>query len=662
MSRRLAWIALWTLTSLLAASCSGGGSAPGGNDSPTNLQSNNNASLNKDDYPVFPNADEGADPAVPAEQGGKGFTGEGWETNTSYELIGDPRAVKGGVFMVASSDFPTTLRYYGPNISIWNFWLHSITYETLVGLHPTTLEYMPRIATHWQISADKKTYRFRLDPNARWSDGGPVVADDVVASWKLVTDKGLQDPGNALIFSQFEQPVAESKYIVTVKSKAGSWRDFMNFATGMFIYPAHALEGVDGAAYIKDFNYKMLPGSGPYMIAEADISKGNGLKIRRRPDYWAANARRNAGVNNFDVIDEVTVRDRNLEFEKFKRGDLDLYAVNRASMWVNELEYDNIQRGLNQKRKVFNHNPNGIQGFAFNTRREPFNDVRVRKALAHLFNREQMIKELIFNEYTPMHSIFPDSPYENPNNEKITFDPQKAVQLLAEAGFKDRDSSGRLTRSGKPLNAELIYASEATERYATIFQEDLRKVGITLSLRRVTFETFLKLMDERTFDIASGAYTGSVFPDPEPNWLSRLADEKNNNNITGFKSQRGDELIAAYIKEFDLNKRIQILQEFDKLFTDEHHWILEWTAPYQRFVYWNKFGQPQGLISDSGGNAPFIGDQHDPRTMWWIDPEKAEKLEQAKRDPSINLGKGETDDRYWIEFATTRQANNNPAP
>jgi microcin C transport system substrate-binding protein len=439
-----------------------------------------------------------------------------------------------------------------------------------------------------------------------------------------------------------------------VTTKTGSWRDFMNIAAQLFIYPAHGLKGVDGAAYIKDFNYKMLPGTGPYAIAEADIDKGKSLKIRRRPDYWAINQRRNIGVNNFDVLDEIVVRDRNLEFEMFKKGDLDYYAVNRASMWVQELDYENIKRGLNQKRKVFNHNPNGIQGFAFNTRREPFNDIRVRKAFRHLFNREQMIEKLIFNEYYPMNSVFPDSPYENPNNEKIKYDPQKAVQLLAEAGWKDRDASGRLVKNGRPLTLELIYANMATERYATIFQEDLRKVGITLNVRFVTFETFLKLMDERTFDLSSGAFTAESFPDPETNWLSKLADEKNNNNITGFKNARADEIFAAYNNEYDLSKRIKLLQEFDGIFTNEHHWILEWTAPYQRFVYWNKFGTPPGIITDAGGYSPHIGDIHDPAAMWWSDSEKAEKLEQAKKDPSINLGQGASDDRYWIERAQAK--------
>jgi microcin C transport system substrate-binding protein len=209
----------------------------------------------------------------------------------------------------------------------------------------------------------------------------PVTSEDVIASWKLGTDTGLQDPVQNSLFTEFQQPVAESKYIVSVTAKSAKWQNFATSANNLFIYPAHALKGVDGAKYIKEFNSKMLPGTGPYTITEADVDKGKSLTVRHRKDYWAEKARRNVGLNNFDAIQSVVVRDRNLEFEQFKKGDLDYYIVNRASMWAQDLDYENIKRGLNQKRRIYNNYPNGIQGIVLNTRREPFNDIKVRKAL-----------------------------------------------------------------------------------------------------------------------------------------------------------------------------------------------------------------------------------------------------------------------------------------
>ena len=176
-----------------------------------------------------------------------------------------------------------------------------------------------------------------------------------------MTDKTVQDPLRNAMFGKFEQPSAESKYIVAVKSKEPGWVGLYYFS-GMPIYPAHILKDVNGAAYIREWNDKMLPGTGAYFVTPADVDKGKTVRIRRQPKYWAEKYRRNIGTGNFDEIREVTVRDRNLEFEMVKRGDLDYYMVNRAQMWVEELNFDRIQSGVMQKRKVWNHSPQSISG------------------------------------------------------------------------------------------------------------------------------------------------------------------------------------------------------------------------------------------------------------------------------------------------------------
>ena len=157
-------------------------------------------STNKENYPVFPDADTGADPSVPAEQGGKGFTGKGWETNTGFDFIGDPRALKGGLLRDNLRDFPGTLRMEGPESnSAFNYSITTMAYESLLGIHPTTLEFIPSLATHWQISADKMTYRFRINPNARFSDGMPVTSEDVIATYDFLLDKTLQSDRKSVV-------------------------------------------------------------------------------------------------------------------------------------------------------------------------------------------------------------------------------------------------------------------------------------------------------------------------------------------------------------------------------------------------------------------------------------------------------------------------------
>lgn len=644
--------ALFTLTAVVAAFAASacGGSQPAQQaPATTAAQPSTPVTTDKNAYPVFVDADAGADASVPADQGGKGFTGDGWDTNTSFDLIGDPRAVKGGVLKEYVLDFPGTLRMEGPESnSALNYMIGPMVYESLLTIHPTTLDYIPVLATHWQVSADKTTYRFRINPNARWADGQPVTAEDVVASWVFRMDKGLQDPSNQMTFGKFEKPVAETKYIVSVKSKALNWRNFLYFS-GMSIFPAHVLKTVDGASYLKDYNFKLLPGSGAYTVEDADIQKGKSVSIRRRTDYWAEKYRRNVGMNNFDEIRETVVRDQKLAFEMFKKGDIDDYYVNVSREWVEEMNFDRVQRGLIQKRKIFNDAPSGFGGIGFNTRKAPFDDLRVRKALTLLMNRDELIKRLFFNEYVPLHSYYAGGIYENPNNPKNLYNQQEALALLAEAGWKDRDAQGRLVKNGQPLTLELLYGNKGNETWMTVYQEDLRKVGIALNLRLVTPETLFKLVMDRNFGMVSMAWGALLFPNPETSFGSELADQNSNNNITGFKNARVDELLKQYDVEYDQKKRVALIQEVDGIVASQYHYLLSWDAPFHRIAFWNKFGMPPGYLTR-------VGDYRDIPSLWWIDPEKDAALRKAMGDNSATLPVGDTEVRYWPQYGEREKA------
>ena len=650
------WLVSLTLAVVLNAACS---TSKGPDETPAVPETSpaTNVSTNKNDYPVFPDADAGADPSVPADQGGKGFTGEGWETNTEFDLIGDPHAVKGGLFRESISDFPGTLRMGGPNWNTsTNYEIADLVYETLIELDPTTQSYIPQLATHWQISPDKLTYRFRINPNARFSDGQPVTADDVIASWKLYSDKTLNDPGLYTQFTKFETPVAESKYIVRVKAKTVDWKHLLNFGQNLQIFSASALKNVTGADYVKQFDFKYLPGTGPYIIQTADIQKGKSLKLRRRPDYWGQKARWSVGLNNFDEIQMIVVRDSNLTFEMMKKGDLDFLLVSRSKWWVQDLDFDKVKQGLIAKIKVFNNQPQSRSSFAINTVRPPFDDLRVRKALTFLLNRPLMIEKLFFNEYVPFTSYFPGTIYENPNNPKNEYNPQEAVKLLAEAGWKDRDSQGRLVKNGKPFQIEMLYDDKSSENILTVYQEDLAKVGIGLNLRLVTFETQWKLVGEnRQFDLAYVGWGANAFPDPEVEWHSRLAAQKNNNNITSFKDPEADKLMEEYNVTFDLKERVKLIQQLDGILTNLYHDIFHWTAPSVRLAYWNKFGMPPGVLTRTGDQQSNLSNGPGVERLWWIDAVKARKLNQAMGDSSIKLESPPVENHYWTDYTKKMQ-------
>jgi len=639
------------LTCLVVAACSNSKEK----DSPrpstsTPATSNSNASLNKDDYPVFPDPDSGADPSIPAEQGGKGFTGQGWETNTTFDLIGDPRAVKGGIFREYAPLAPGTFRMEGPEWnSLVNYAIANMMYEGMLALDPTTLQYIPVLATHWQISPDKRTFRFRINPNARWSDGEPVVADDVVRTWVLYSDLKLQSPSKYSLMIKLEKPVAESKYIVRVQAKDVEWTNFDNIAK-MRILPGHLLKNIDGAAYLRDYNFKFLPNTGPYIATTADIDKGNSVTLHRRTNYWNEKARANIGLNNFEQVKWVIIRDATLAFEKLKTGDVDFFYVNRSKTWAQEMDFDKVNRGLIERRKVFSNSPSGFSGFPMNTRRPPFDDIRVRKALALLLDRNQMLEKLFFNEYLPDNSYYPGTIYENPGNPQNDFNPQEAVKLLAAAGWKDRDSQGRLVKDGKPFTIEFLYPDKQLETYLTVYQGELQKVGITMNLRLLTSETHFKLLMTRQYEMSVIAWSADVFPSPEEEFHSRLADPDNTNNITGFKNHRVDELIDLYNKEFDLQKRTGLIREMDGILSNEYGYVLEWYKPSQRLAYWNRYGQPQGTLTRTGNYSSDISLGPGMEQLWWIDPVKSQNLEKAKTDPSVKLQTAPVEDRYWLDY------------
>lgn len=561
-------------------------------------------------------------------------------TSKDFPLIGDPAARKGGLLRYAIREYPATFRIYGPNSNTtFISMMESLVYQRLVSIHPETLEFIPLLAEAWEIGEDRKTFRFRLDPDARWADGKPVTPEDVLFSWELATNPEIKDPYTTELYSKFERPVIEDSHTVKIVAKTLHWRNFMFIGANLAILPAHTYRAKD---YLETFQWQMPNGSGPYALHE--FQKGQTIEFQRRNDFWARDKRSFVGTHNFDKIRFMVIRDPNLELEKFKKGELDFYGVAVARRWKEDLTPEKIhpmRMGWIQKRKIYTQSPNGIYGLAFNARRKPFDDVRVRKALAMLYDRGKLLEKLFYGEYLPMDSYFPGTVHENLNNEKITYNPDKARDLLAEAGWSKRNAQGILEKDGQTFSFTVLYGAQESERHLTVYQQDLRQAGIDMKLKLTNFATMWKLIDDRNFDIASVGWSALIFPNPEFNFHSRYADQNQTNNITGFKSQRVDQILEAYPEMFDLNERIRVLQEMDGLIHREHPYVLNWYGPFSRVLYWNRFGMPPFYFSK-------MGDLNDILTLWWIDPEKDRALKEAM-DKDKPLPVGPVDVKYWHE-------------
>ncbi len=557
-----------------------------------------------------------------------------WETNKNPSILGSKHAKKGGMLVLGETGYPPSLRIYGENSNDYftQSVLGSIIYESLLKIDPITLEFLPGIADKWSISDDKKTFFYHINPSAHWQDSYPITAFDVVATWDLLVDDDLKDPFQQDIWIRYERPIALSKNILMVKPKTLQWSLFLYFSE-FFIMPEHILGKISVSEYMKNYNDKMMVGSGPYIFEKASINET--VIIKRNMNWWARNLPLNSGLYNFDRIKFVFYTDRTILDEALKKGDIDVFTVGIARKWFEDLIPERVEDIKNNhiiRQRVYINNPQGRVGYAFNIRKEPFNDIRVRKAFCMLNNREEMIKKLFFNEYILMDSYYANSIYENKNNPKIRYNPEEAIKLLEEAGYsqKNLNEEGYIEKDGKVFELDLNILSSDT-RIETVFQEELKKVGIKLNLKKVTWATHTKDWSERNFKITLASYTTLLFPNPENMFHSRFADVKNTNNIYGFKNRRADEICEKYNFEYDLKKRIKLVRELDSLLTNEYLIAFWWYSDNLRLLYWNKFEMPEFVLT----GITYTGEITSRETasviaFWWIDEKLEQKLDEAK--------------------------------
>ena len=557
----------------------------------------------------------------------------GWETNININPSGDIRAVKGGMFtMLGGAEYPNTFRSLGKDSRHQiNGLMDALQNEALLGYDYENLVWEPAIATHWKIEDDSLTYWFRIDPRAKWADGKEIIADDVVAAFKLHTDDGHEDPNVATYYKElFNIPEAISKYVVKITAKKIDWRSF-RAAAGMYPMPSFYLNKIDGAGYIEKYNFSFLPGSGAYTYDQENSKKGNEgyIILKRRDDYWAKDHRRNIGQNNFDQIKFIFIEDENQQVMSFMNGDYDIYPWSRAQWWVERFtpkKYNEIDKGWVQKIKIFNFLPKGPSGIVFNTQKKRYDDIRIRKAFAYLFDVDKLNKRLFFNEYVRLNTFFYGTPYANPRNPYIEYNPEKALELLGEAGWLRKEGEQWLSNENGEIFEFDFLMSPGSERIYSTFQEDLKKVGIKMDFDQVDGNMAFSKTMKKEYEITSQGWTGGFFPSPEGLMHSKYAEAVEVTNITSMAIPEIDKLIEAYNAEWDAKKRIPFAHKIDSIAVNSYHYALGWTSPYgARMLYWNKFGMPEkGLYYASGWQSPI--------TLWWIDPTRENKLAGARKD------------------------------
>lgn len=481
---------------------------------------------------------------------------------------------------------------------------------------------------------DKKSIIFELRKDAKWHDGEPITADDVVFTFNILMEKGR--PFYSAYYSDVESVEKLSKFRVRFNFRTAENRELPFVIGDLGILPKHYYEGKEfQSTSINDFPL----GSGAYKISKVDA--GRSITYQRVDDYWAKDLPFSKGLYNFDKITYDYYRDATVAVEAFKAGNYDLRQENIARVWANAYNIDKVEQGEIIKVEIPHQLPTGMQAFVLNLRKSKFQDVRVRKALELAFDYEWTNKTLFYNSYKRTRSYFSNTIYEakglpkgkelemlNKYRDKIPesvfteeYNPPKtdgsgnnrsnlikAKKLLSEAGWKV--SQGKLVNDkGEIFEIEFLINSNSFERVIEPYAKNLKKLGVQSSIRLVDPAQYVKRREDFDFDIVVSVFGSGMIPGNElfNYWDSSRADINGSGNLSGVKNKVIDALVDKVIKSETQEDLISAVKALDRVLQNYHFVIPHWNIQMFRLIYWNKFGKPE--------KSPKFGVGID---SWWI--------------------------------------------
>jgi microcin C transport system substrate-binding protein len=498
-----------------------------------------------------------------------------------------------------------------------------------------------------EVPADRSWVIFNLRPEARFQDGVPITADDVVFTFDTIRSKG--HPQLRFYYSSIAKVEKLGERRVKFTFKPGENRELPLIIGQQPILPKHYWEK-------RDFERATVEppvGSGPYKIDS--FEPGRDIVYRRDPNYWGRNLPVNVGRFNFDTIRYDYYRDPSVEFEAFKAGQYDFRPENTARNWAIGYDFPAVRRGEVKKEELENHRPMGMQGYVYNTRRPLFADPRVRRALAYAFDFEWTNKRLFYGAYTRSESYFSNSELAAtglPKGEELAllekhraelppevfttpyFAPKTdgsgmardnlltALHMLEDAGWKVRPEDGvMLDTTGTPVSFEILLNNPAFERITGPFVRNLKRLGIDARIRTVDTAQYKNRLDEWDFDLTVTAWGQSASPGNEQRdfWSSQSADTHGSRNLAGIKTSVIDELIELIIAAPDRDSLVERTRALDRVLLWGHYVIPHWHTRVDRVAYWNKFKHPD-VIPDAGYQID----------TWWVDPGRETVVAEAK--------------------------------
>ena len=609
--------------------------------------------------PVSAAEDSAAETAtVPAEKVTlpKGIV---WETNDTDPIIGSEKAIRGGTFTVGLDAYPLTFRVIGPNSNdYYAAWNRQFAQIGLVSRHPVTDNFIPILATHWSIQDDHQTIFFKLDPDAKFSDGHPITADDYVFTWHMMQSKFIVDPFmNSYAEQYFKSVDKVDDYTLRIVGTRPSWRPLADYA-GLWPTPAHATK-LD-KDWVERTNNEPLVVPGPYVLS--NWVRGESVTFKRIPNWWGDKKRYFIGQNNFDEIHlRIVPADRELDY--LRQGDLDLMQVS-PKIWNEGLDFPAVQNGWIRKARVFYEWPSGISGLQMNTEAPIFQNKDFRTAVQYLLNFDRINRNLLYSEYFRKRSFFDGTEYANPDVHTRPFDPAKAREYLARAGFhkpaQGDDSLGTtiwrsirgliFTRTdtddilvngkGEKATFTTLYYAKIYEPFLTTIQQDFRRAGIDMRLQFLEPGAAFQRGLERKFEALVLRMTNGLYPDPRQYLGTEFKNSKNNNDFWGYGTEEVDGLIKTYEENLDAKARLDAMYRIDQIVHDEAFYLPFWDTPYLRLIYWDYLQFPDFYL-------PRRTEQYTDWLVYWIDPKKKAALAEAMRDNKPYPVDPEVDKDYY---------------
>lgn len=436
-------------------------------------------------------------------------------------------------------------------------------YESMLERNNGTLELEAKLAKRWEISPDHLTYTFWLRDDVKWQDGRPFTADDVIYTFERIMDPKV----DAAMLRNYYKDVKEV-------SKLGDYAVRIVYAKPYF----RALDMIGGAAIIpkhifgggQDFNShesnRAPVGTGPYRFVE--WKTGRHIVLTRSDSYWGRKPDITGVI--FKIVPDSTV-----SFQLLKKGAVDVGTM-RAIQWVRQTEGQSFKDNFNKHRY---YTPN-YSYIGWNMRSPLFKDKRVRLAMSMMVNREEILEKIMLGQGEIVASAFYKfGDQADPDLKPVPYDPDRARELLAEAGWRDTNRDGILDKDGVPFRFELLSAAGSnTARSISLFmKEDLRKMGIDMGIRQLEWATMIKLIHDRSFDAAMLAWSMPLVQDPYQLWHSSQAAA--GSNFVGFKNERADELVTEARQEFDKEKRNGMYREFQWIVHEEQPYAFLYTSP-----------------------------------------------------------------------------------